>query len=185
MKGKKSFQLYTDYLHLIQELTYDERGIVFTWVLEYCNDMNPEPPDDRLLRVIVNEIKSDLKRDLVKYKDKCTINAKNGSLGGRPKNPKEPKKTERLFPKPKKADIDIDIDIDIKKEKSPTIQEVEEYFISNGFSKQAAKKAHSYYEAGGWKDSTGKKVRNWKQKMQGVWFKDENKIIEQTKKIYY
>ena len=28
-----------------------------------------------------------------------------------------------------------------------------------------------------WKDSKGNKVKNWKQKMQSVWFKDENKII--------
>jgi hypothetical protein len=57
---------------------------------------------------------------------------------------------------------------------SPTIQEVEEYFNTKGYSIQSAQKAYHYYNEGGWKDSTGKKVRNWKQKMQGVWFKPEN-----------
>jgi hypothetical protein len=69
--------------------------------------------------------------------------------------------------------------------KSPTIQEVEEYFTSNGYSIQSAQKAYNYYDAGKWYDTNGKKVKNWKQKMQGVWFKPENKITEQVKKIYY
>ena len=40
--------------------------------------------------------------------------------------------------------------------------------------KESAEKAFNYYEAGDWKDSNGNQVKSWKQKMQGVWFKDEN-----------
>jgi hypothetical protein len=58
----------------------------------------------------------------------------------------------------------------------PTILEVEVYFVENGYSKQSGAKAFNYYNVADWKDSNGKQVRNWKQKMQSVWFKDENKI---------
>jgi hypothetical protein len=57
----------------------------------------------------------------------------------------------------------------------PTIEEVKEYFKEHGYSESSAIKAYGYYNAGNWKDSEGKQVKSWKQKMQGVWFKDENK----------
>ena len=76
---------------------------------------------------------------------------------------------------------------EIKKQKksktkilAPELNEVLDYFKQNGYSEIAAKKAFEFYEAaksdGKWFDSNGKEVKNWKQKMQGVWFKDENKI---------
>lgn len=58
---------------------------------------------------------------------------------------------------------------------APSIEDVEFYFVSNGYTKAAAHRAWNYYNAGGWKDSSGKPVINWKQKMIAVWFKDENK----------
>jgi hypothetical protein len=62
-----------------------------------------------------------------------------------------------------------------KKFKIPELSEVIEYFKLNGFGEQFARKAFEYYNVAGWKDSRGKNVLNWKQKMQSVWFKDENK----------
>lgn len=57
----------------------------------------------------------------------------------------------------------------------PILDDVISYFTENGYSKSAAQKAFDYYSAGNWKDSKGNQVKNWKQKMQGVWFKDEHK----------
>lgn len=57
----------------------------------------------------------------------------------------------------------------------PTLDEVKTYFIQNGYKPEAGEKAWRYYNEAEWKDSTGKQVKNWKQKMQGVWFKEENK----------
>ena len=57
----------------------------------------------------------------------------------------------------------------------PTVEEVENYFIENGFRKESGTKAYNYYSVADWQDSKGSKVKNWKQKMQAVWFKDENK----------
>jgi hypothetical protein len=58
----------------------------------------------------------------------------------------------------------------------PTIDEVIKYFLENGFKTESAKLAWNYYNESNWIDSNGKKVLNWKQKMRGVWFRDENKI---------
>ena len=68
---------------------------------------------------------------------------------------------------------------DKKREKkiiyTPSLSEVELYFKDNGYTKESAIKAFHYYEENNWKDSRNNQVKNWKQKMQGVWFKDENK----------
>lgn len=57
----------------------------------------------------------------------------------------------------------------------PTIEEVKEYFTEKGYSLDVAQKAFDYYASAGWKDSNGKEVKSWKQKMISIWFKDENK----------
>jgi hypothetical protein len=66
-----------------------------------------------------------------------------------------------------------------KKIVKPNMNEVIEFFVSNGYSDIAGVKAFNYYNEADWKDSKGKKVLNWKQKMRGVWFKDENKSKQQ------
>ncbi len=58
---------------------------------------------------------------------------------------------------------------------TPLIDEVILYFNENVYTKESAIKAFHYYEENDWKDSRNNQVKNWKQKMQGVWFKDENK----------
>ncbi len=58
----------------------------------------------------------------------------------------------------------------------PNVEEVIKYFLDNGYKAEAALNAWKYYEESSWIDSNGKKVLNWKQKMRGVWFRDENKI---------
>lgn len=57
----------------------------------------------------------------------------------------------------------------------PEVEEVIEYFVDNGYTPESAVNAFRYYEAGEWKDSTGKQVISWKQKMRAIWFKPENK----------
>lgn len=82
----------------------------------------------------------------------------------------------------------------IKKEKGvkgekqfqpPTVSEVIEFFKSNGYSEAAAKKAFEHYNLADWHDTNGKKVLNWKQKINTIWFKPENKAngkeIESTR----
>lgn len=61
----------------------------------------------------------------------------------------------------------------------PILEDVILFFKENNYSEFVAKKAFDYYSEGNWKDSKGLQVKNWKQKMRGVWFKDEYKISEE------
>lgn len=58
----------------------------------------------------------------------------------------------------------------------PSITEVEKYFEQNGYSTEAAKKAHRHYHSLNWKNAQGKIVANWKNTVGNNWFKDEYKI---------
>jgi len=71
-----------------------------------------------------------------------------------------------------------------KKEKftPPKIEDVVLYFIENGYKEESAKKAFNYYNVANWIDSRGAEIKNWKQKMQGVWFKPENKNLPVSQK---
>jgi len=62
----------------------------------------------------------------------------------------------------------------------PTIEEVIEYFIPKGYTREAAVKAFNYYSTTDWVDGQGKRVLSWKQKMIAVWFKEENKAKAPT-----
>lgn len=105
----------------------------------------------------------------------------NGSKGGRPKKITEQKPNGLFLESETKAKENRNI-TNIKERREdksiyiPLLSEVESYFVENGYTKESALKAYQYYEVNNWKDSRNQKVKNWKQKMRGVWFKDENKI---------
>jgi len=60
----------------------------------------------------------------------------------------------------------------------PLLDEWIKYFEENGYKKNVAERSFRAYEVADWFDSTGKKVKNWKQKAINVWFKDEHKIVK-------
>jgi hypothetical protein len=57
----------------------------------------------------------------------------------------------------------------------PSEEEVINYFKENGYGIDLAKQVFKGYAVADWHDSRGKKIKNWKQKMIQVWFKEENK----------
>lgn len=57
----------------------------------------------------------------------------------------------------------------------PTLDEVKAYFSLNGFLESVGERAFRGYEAANWHDSHGNKIKNWKQKMNNVWFEEKNK----------
>jgi uncharacterized protein YdaU (DUF1376 family) len=63
------------------------------------------------------------------------------------------------------------------------VNEVIIYFKENGYKEDIAIKAFNYYNEANWHDASGKKVLNWKQKMQSVWFKPENKELPKPKQL--
>ena len=59
----------------------------------------------------------------------------------------------------------------------PGLEEVKAFFKEKGYTEEAAIKAFNHYDLAKWHDTSGKQVLNWKQKMNTVWFKPENKIV--------
>ena len=84
-EGKKSFQLYTDLIELvngsnkhnveIEPMTNEEAGMLFKWILEYVNDLHPSVPKE--IRFAVAQVKKQLDEDLERWKDICRKNTEN------------------------------------------------------------------------------------------------------------
>ena len=70
-ENKKSFVLYADLLQNIDHLTNEEKGVLFTHLLEYVNDKSPLL-EDRLILTAWKPIERQLKRDLAKFETKKT-----------------------------------------------------------------------------------------------------------------
>ena len=197
-ENKKSFLLYSDLIHTIEKMSDEDSGKLFKHILKYVNDKNPTT-DNIVIELVFEQIKQQLKRDLVKYESIRERNRINGKKGGRPKEQEEPKKPTGLSgnpKKPKKADNDNDNDNDnvsgnvsvsdsvnekVKKKKEfsiPTPQEITDYGILRGY-KLDGRKLFDYYNDNDWKDKNDVKVKNWKQKILAVWCKEENKIKQE------
>lgn len=127
-KGKKGFVLYADQIETFTALPDDMAGKLIKHIFKYVNDEDPKT-EDLVINIAFAPIKTQLKRDLKKYEERCKRNKDNGLKGGRPKTDNNPEKPSGLLDnrnEPKKPDIDsdkdsdIDNDKDIKKTKTPT-----------------------------------------------------------------
>jgi len=91
-----------------------------------------------------------------------------------------------------KEEEEREVEIEKETEYIPTLLEVKKYFKSNGYDTSVAEKAFNIYNASiedhpkrkYWRDSRDNIIKNWKLKMQSVWFKDENKINSQPQPKY-
>jgi hypothetical protein len=164
-KNKKSFILYCDQQGVFNKLPDEIAGKLIKHIFAYVNDENP-PCDDLLLSIAFEPIKTQLKRDLVKYEDYIEKQSVNGSKGGRPKKANETQKTQAFFEEPKKADNVIVIVNDNENEISkkgfvkPTIEDVKTYMKEQGMN-DISERWMSHYESNGW--LVGKnKMKDWK-----------------------
>jgi hypothetical protein len=80
-ENKKSFVLYSDIIHTLEELSDDEAGRLIKHILRYVNDKNPET-NDRIIKIAFEPIKHQLKRDLVKWDIERGHRSDSGRLGG-------------------------------------------------------------------------------------------------------
>lgn len=178
--GKKSVLIYCDLIHTVELLTNEQAGILFKHLLAYVNDKGPVLTDP-MLQVAFEPIRQSLKRDLRKYEEIRTKRSEAGKASALSKqqvltsvNKGEQAATNSTVNDSVSVSV---IDSDKKKNTfiPPSALDVLEYFKLNGYTEDAAKRAFEYYHVANWVDSKGKKVRNWKQKMQANWFKPENK----------
>ncbi len=65
---KKSFLLYCDLIHTVEQLTDEQAGDLLKHILRYVNDQEPQT-ENVITRIAFEPIKQSLKRDLQKYED--------------------------------------------------------------------------------------------------------------------
>ena len=171
-KDKKSFVLYCDIIHTIEQLSDEQAGHLFKHVLYYVNDLNPDT-ENVITKIAFEPIKQQLKRDLVRYEK---IRERN-SLSARMRW--DANACERIPNDAKNADNDNDNDNDInivleqkaKKPKrftKPPVDDVRQYMAELNMN-DMSQRFVDYYESNGWK--VGKNpmkdwkaaVRTWKQ----------------------
>lgn len=59
--GKKSFVMYTDWIHTFDQLSPEEAGRLITYILQYMNNLKPDKPD-RITEIVFASMKSSLDR---------------------------------------------------------------------------------------------------------------------------
>lgn len=188
-ENKASFILYSDLIHTVSKLPDETAGKLLKHILEYVNDKDPQT-DDILLQVAFEPIKLQLKRDLKQWESERIVRSEAGKKGMQNRWHNKDNTVNKVITKDNtvinpitnitdNVTVTVNDTVNVKKNtnvfRPPILSEVVLYFLENGYTEQSAVKAFHYYDTAAWKDSKGNKVKNWKQKMQGVWFKDENK----------
>jgi hypothetical protein len=177
--------------------SFHTQGVFIRICAEYWNRSNDISYEDIILRV--NDLKTidylidkgylkvKNKKLFIKFLDeeKEEINSKRlklseaGRKGGLSSVQARLKQGSSIKEEDKEEEEEIRKEVKPKAYKQPLLEEVILYFTENGFREDIAKRAYEYYNVANWKDSNGKQVRNWKQKMNSVWFKEEHKKINE------
>ena len=106
-KDKKSFILYCDLIHTFEHLSNEQRGEVIYWIMQYVNDLNPEPLNG-LLQAVIEPIKRQLKRDLKVYENKIEKRRQAGKKGAQARWQNIANDSKRIKPIAKIAVTDTD-----------------------------------------------------------------------------
>jgi hypothetical protein len=158
---KKSFLLYCDIIHTVEQLTDEQAGNLFKHILRYVNDQDPQS-DSVITKIAFEPIRQALKRDLEKYESIRKRNSDNARMRW------DATASSGIPNDTKNADSDIDIvidsDKDIKVKKDvfikPSIVEIKTYMTEIGMA-DVSEKWFDYYESNGW--LVGKnKMKNWR-----------------------
>ena len=192
---RKSFIIYKDALEILDELDFETSGKLFHAIKNYQKDGTE--PEDREMRLLFFNFKQQFIRDEQKYKEASQRNKLNGEKGGRPNKAKETEITQSVFHKPKKADNDNDngsvndnVNVNdsvsgINKQKTPTIDQVIDKFISLEGTNEMAERYFSSNESRGW-IYNGSPIINWEASIPAyirAWKAKDNKQLDEHEKI--
>ena len=156
MSKKKGFVVYNDWCDIFEPLSFEEKGMLINSVFDFVNKgVEPEFTDSGL-KISFNVIRNALKRDAVKYDEKCIRNAENArkrwearqKFATKTENEKETKsmqshtnECERIRMDANYADIDKDKDTDTERDKDTDTErdkEIKTNIKSSSFSKKTA-----------------------------------------------
>lgn len=164
----ESFNAYHSYLDTMEALNDAECGRLFRALLEYsATGAAPELRGNE--RFVFPGMRSQIDRDIEKYKAKCARNRENGEKGGGQSPPNAPERP-RTPPKDKEKDKDKDKDKDISfppngvkdsaRAHRPTVEEVAAYCRERGNSVDAERFV-DFYASKGWKVGN-QPMKDWK-----------------------
>ena len=157
---KKSFLLYCDLIHTVEQLTDEQAGDLLKHILRYVNDQEPQT-ENVITRIAFEPIKQSLKRDLQKYEDIRKRNQDNArkrwDATASSGIPNDTKNADSVI-------VSVSGSVTDKKEikgfVKPTIEQLKEYMSEQGMN-DIAENWLNHYEANGW--MVGKvKMKDWK-----------------------
>lgn len=203
-ENKKSFILYCDILNVVDKLTDEQAGRLFKHILGYVNDQNPEL-DDILLEIAFEPIKQALKRDLVKYEDKKLKRSESGKAGANKRwqnianatndianiaNAKSEWQTMANIADSVNGSVNDNVNVNdsvsvINKQKTPTLEQVIDKFLSLEGTTEMAERYFSSNEARGW-IYNGSPIVNWEASIPAyikAWKAKDNKQMDEQEKL--
>jgi hypothetical protein len=177
---KKSFLLYCDLIHTVEQLTDEQAGDLLKHILRYVNDKEPQT-ENVITRIAFEPIKQSLKRDLQKYEDIRKRNQDNArkrwdatASSGIPNDTKNADSVS----------VSVSGSVTDKKEikgfVKPTIEQLKEYMTEQGMN-DIAENWLNHYEANGW--MVGKvKMKDWKASVR-TWKTNNLKVTTNKPKL--
>ena len=160
---RDSFVFYRSFFEAIKQLDADDRLEIYDAICDYAlnqNETKMKPVGSAIFALIKPLIDANNKR------------YSNGKKGGRPTK-KKPTKNQTETKTEPNVNVNDNDNVnenenangrETKRFTPPTIEEVRDYCNSRNSSVDP-KLFYDYFNTGGWKDSKGNKVRNWKQKL--------------------
>lgn len=160
----KYLKVFTDFLELLEPLSMEERGVLFTEMLRYV-ETGVAPDIQTDARFVFPRAKQiiDLERSFNEKQHE------NGAKGGRPKTNENPNKPKETQPNPTKASKEKEkekenttnpIGLDSKRFTPPTLEEVKAYCQerNNGVNPE---RFIDFYAAKGWRVGN-QAMKDWK-----------------------
>lgn len=172
---RNSIVFYRSFFEAMKELDATTKSQVFDAIMEFSFSAN-EIELNGIAKTVFILIKPQLQANMRRYEN-----------GMKPKRKQANEKQDESKPETN-VNANVNENVNEKKKErfvAPSLEEVEQFFSENNFKLETARNAFHYYNEANWKDSRGKSIQNWKQKMRGVWFKDENKNVSSSTRTVY
>lgn len=111
-ENKKSFVLYTDSKGLIDQLPDEIAGRLFKHIFAYVNDENPIS-DELILNIAFEPIKSQLKRDLVKWSNQTEQRRQAGLKSAEIRKRNASKINDRSIPSTDNVNVNVSDNVNV------------------------------------------------------------------------
>lgn len=178
-KEKVSLMLYYDYLEQFECLTDEQLRKLIYAMIEFDKNGN-EQKLDKVTKMAFIPIRKRLILDKKKWEDTCKANSENAKKRWNNENTTV---CDRMPKDAKYTDIERDIDKEKEKDKeresnniyptdTPTLSELHSFCQENNMEEFDCEYFYDYYEANGWIDGRGNKIKNWKSKVKN-WYKND------------